>query len=329
MNHLERFQAVMNFQPVDRLPRIEWASWWDQTLARWRREGLHSADRADVAAELGLDPYRQYWFGLTGPDLPVPAAHGAGIIADMDDYERLRPRLLAPVEAHNWTALRQWTADQAAGRCLLWITFEGFFWMPRRLLGIERHLVAFYDQPELMHRINNDLAETICSILDRFGDEVAPAFMTFAEDMSYNLGPMLSRGLFDEFLAPYYRRVVPRLAERGITVFVDTDGDMTAMIPWLQAVGVQGSLPLERQAGVDGNAIRRQWPDWLMIGHFDKMTMPRGEDAMRSEFDRLGPLIRSGGYIPSVDHQTPPGVSLEQYRIYIRLLSEATGRSAD
>jgi hypothetical protein len=59
-----------------------------------------------------------------------------------------------------------------------------------------------------------------------------------------------------------------------------------------------------------------------MIGHFDKMVMPRGETAMRAEFDRLTPLVRMGGFIPSVDHQTPPGVSLEQYRIYLRLLGE-------
>ena len=41
-----------------------------------------------------------------------------------------------------------------------------------------------------------------------------------------------------------------------------------------------------------------------------------------SEFERLMPLIKTGGLIPSVDHQTPPGVSLEQYRIYRRLLDE-------
>jgi hypothetical protein len=32
--------------------------------------------------------------------------------------------------------------------------------------------------------------------------------------------------------------------------------------------------------------------------------------------------MRTGGFIPSVDHQTPPGVSLEQYRVYLRLLAE-------
>ena len=40
MNHVERFRAVSNFQPVDRLPRWEWAMWWDQTIARWHGEGL-------------------------------------------------------------------------------------------------------------------------------------------------------------------------------------------------------------------------------------------------------------------------------------------------
>ena len=38
---------------------------------------------------------------------------------------------------------------------------------------------------------------------------------------------------------------------------------------------------------------------------------------MRAEFERLVPLMKTGGFIPSVDHQTPPGVSLEQYRVYL------------
>ncbi len=57
-----------------------------------------------------------------------------------------------------------------------------------------------------------------------------------------------------------------------------------------------------------------------MVGHFDKMVMNRGEAAIREEFERLVPLMRSGRFIPSVDHQTPPGVSLEQYRSYLRQL---------
>jgi len=40
MNHVERFRAVMNRQPADRLPLWEWAMWWDKTIERWKGEGL-------------------------------------------------------------------------------------------------------------------------------------------------------------------------------------------------------------------------------------------------------------------------------------------------
>jgi hypothetical protein len=56
------------------------------------------------------------------------------------------------------------------------------------------------------------------------------------------------------------------------------------------------------------------------------MVMPKGENAMRKEFERLGPLMKSGGFIPSVDHQTPPGVSLEQYRSFRKLLNDYTSK---
>jgi len=46
--------------------------------------------------------------------------------------------------------------------------------------------------------------------------------------------------------------------------------------------------------------------------------------SLRAEFERLVPLMRTGGFIPSADHRTPRGVSLEQYRCYLRLLEEYT-----
>jgi hypothetical protein len=135
---------------------------------------------------------------------------------------------------------------------------------------------------------------------------------------------MISKRVFDAFIAPSYHRLIPRLKELGIIVIVDTDGDVSKMVPWLQAAGVDGVLPLERQAGVDGMVLRQAHPTLGMVGHYDKMVMPHGEAAMRAEFERLTPLVKSGGVIPSVDHQTPPGVSLEQYRIYLRLFHEYT-----
>jgi hypothetical protein len=102
---------------------------------------------------------------------------------------------------------------------------------------------------------------------------------------------------------------------------------VTRLVPWLQDAGAEGVLPLERQAGVDGSRLRGQFPSLCMVGHYNKLVMNKGEAAMRTEFERLVPLMTSGGYVPSVDHQTPPEVSLPEYRLYLSLLEEYTALS--
>ena len=323
MNHVERFRALMSFQPVDRLPRIEWATWWDQTIVRWKTEGLPAslADTFEIHEYFGLDPYKQFWLPVRRESFPPERGHGIGFVASEADYEALLPHLYRP-NGDILETMRPWAERQRRGEAVVWITLDGYFWYPRTLLGITPHLYAFYDQPRLMHRINQDLVDYQMNLLRRLAPICTPTFMSFAEDMSYNHGPMLSGELFDEFLAPYYRQIVPLLREMGIIPIIDSDGDITRLLPWLADVGVDGFLPLERQAGVDVRRLREIAPRLQVIGHFDKMTMTHGREAMRDEFERLLPVMRTGGFIPSVDHQTPPGVSLEQYRVYLRLLEE-------
>ena len=100
------------------------------------------------------------------------------------------------------------------------------------------------------------------------------------------------------------------------------------MLPWLIESGIEGIYPLERQSGVDINMIRKLYPDFLLLGGYDKMVMKYGETAMKAEFERILPVMKSGGYIPSVDHQTPPDVSLKNYMTYIRLFKEYVNISA-
>ena len=41
VNNRERVRAVLNFEmPDDRLPMIEWATWWDKTIRAWETQGL-------------------------------------------------------------------------------------------------------------------------------------------------------------------------------------------------------------------------------------------------------------------------------------------------
>ena len=60
---------------------------------------------------------------------------------------------------------------------------DGYFWFPRGLLGIENHLFAFYDQPDLMKEMNQDLMEFNLRIIDQICGVCVPDIMEIAEDL--------------------------------------------------------------------------------------------------------------------------------------------------
>lgn len=323
LTNVERFRRVLAFQPVDLLPVLEWAHWWDQTLARWYQEGLpaHLTGVEEIRDYFGFDSHSQCWVSPRSSGCPGPVSHGAGLVANREEYLTFKKYLYGDTSyVREW--VNHWAARHASGETVLWLSLEGPFWYPRTLLGIEDHLFAFFDQPELMREMNEDLLQFNLRVLEELFAICVPEFVVIAEDMSYNHGPMLSRELFDEFMAPFYRGIVPKLLEHGVVPFVDTDGDITIATEWFAGVGIQGLLPLERMAGVDIAALRQRNPRLNMIGAYDKTVMHLGEARVRQEFERILPVMRQGGYIPGVDHQTPPEVSLSDYRQYIRLLRE-------
>lgn len=317
----ERFKKILNFESVDRLPRIEWAAWWGETVERWKKEGLD----ASFNTEQTLDYFNMdnlVCIGVT-PEHPSSATHGGGVVSCKADYDKIRKTAYSDAIIGRFTeSVKPLLQRYENGDFPIRVWLDGFFWYPRKLFGIEPHLFAFYDCPELMHQMNDDLADFNIRAVKALYEIMTPEMIGIAEDMSYNHGPMLSHDLFTEFIGPYYKRLAHVIGQRDTKLMIDSDGDITEMIPWMMDAGIEGVYPLERQANVDISYIRSEYPRFLMMGGYDKMVMPLGEEAMRAEFERIMPVVRSGGYIMSVDHQTPPGVSLENYRIYSRLYNE-------
>lgn len=334
MKNRERLRTVFNFEPFDHLPLVEWAAWWGETTTRWQSEGLpfEPNDTVGIQRHFGLEVWQREWIRASHWETPKPAHHGAGILQDESGYENL----LKYFYTFPWNDLDWWKRkwDELRRRqeeedIVVWLSLDGFFWWPRALFGIERHLYAFYDQPELMHRINRDLTEWSLRLLDVLTQHYRPDFFCWSEDMSYNHGPMLSKELFDEFMLPYYQQITPVLHALDVPVIIDSDGDITMAAAWFNEAGIEGILPLERQAGVDVAKLRALYPRMVFVGCYDKMVMTQGEDAMRAEFERLLPVAARGGLVVSVDHQTPPGVSLANYEIYIRLFREYADKAGE
>ncbi|MEW6752966.1 MAG: uroporphyrinogen decarboxylase family protein [Candidatus Latescibacterota bacterium] len=347
----ERYQRCLSFAPVDRAPFQETVG--PEDLARWEREGYPAG--ASLQQHFGFDDLRAIAWVET-PDPPFPArvveeraetrleqlTDGSLVerskrisfqhlirppVATLVDWEEYRRRLLpAPGRvAAGPEDVARMRADQAAGRCAVRSWMSGFFGYPRTLLGLEAHLLAFFDQPELLRAIGAHWVRFQLAMIEETTSRLEIDYFLIGEDIAYKNGPFILPALFRQFLAPHYRQVVDLLKARGVRhVLVDTDGDFGGVISLFQEVGVTGFLPVEVQAGMRVPELRRTHPRVAFIGGVDKRLLYAEDPGLleRHIREEIAPAVAQGGYIPGCDHAVPREASYAQYCRYLGLLQE-------
>ena len=255
------------------------------------------------------------------------------IISSAEDWERMKKHAECELEKYfTDEAIERAYAPLKAGHDRgdypIRLNLEGFFWVPRELLGIEAHMFAFYEEPELLHDICEYILKIYTTKLVRVIDIIQPDLLYMMEDLSGKNGPMISGKMFDEFVGAYYRRLFPVLRAHGVhNIFTDTDGDFMMLIQNFIDAGVDGFLPMDVNAGMDIVEVRRRFPKLKIVGGYNKLCIADGPEAIDREFDRILPVVRQGGYIVGADHQVAPSASLENYRYYIKRLKEVMAQA--
>jgi hypothetical protein len=195
----------------------------------------------------------------------------------------------------------------------------GFFGTIRLLMGDEMLFTSYYDQPDLIHAINNTLCnlwiEIFAYVVDQ-GIELDCADLW--EDMSYRNGSLISPAHFREFMMPYYKRLTSFLSSKGVdNIWIDTDGNCMELIPLFKEGGVTGISPMEVQSGMDVTEVRKRYPELQIYGGLDKRSLALGKDKIDSEIRGKIPfMLKQGGYIPYLDHLIPPDVPWSGFKYY-------------
>ena len=356
MTSRQRFMAVLDFQPVDRIPLMDFG-YWEETIEAWHEQGLPVGITSPQQVEdyFGLDRGYEYTVshsyhtpGLVRGLFPrfereVLKNEGEKVLVRDEDGITLRetkrmksiPQYIRfPVEnRENYEALRwrlngadpgrypaDW--DQQVQRILasdhpVGIMLDGFFGWPRKLMGLENLCLAYYDQPDLVETINSCHVHFIKDLSMRALRDLPVEYAYIGEDMAYNGGSLISPRAFRCLMMPYYDEVISFLRENGVKkIVVDCDGDVRDLIALFIEAGVDGLLPCERQSGSDPVELRRRYPGFALVGGVDKKALIAGPEAIDQELAHLAPVVAEGGYIPGVDHRVPPDVPLAHYRYF-------------
>ena len=383
MNDKQRFHAIMNFEPPDRV--LYWEQgFWGGTVERWysegmpRNHGVHGNPLWGETVRGPATPIRpQDRFSLDviestnldKPSLKVPVElyicpgfeeqilerHGERLlvrdqmgitkyttdsrgtvphfvgwpIQSMEDFEQLAAERLNPDTAERFPSDWQQQVERLNsydGVVSIGGSPCGFFGAPRYLMGEIGLMMGYLDNPELIRRMTDHLADLWVTIFDRVLSEVKLDCIHLWEDMSYKNGPLISPALVEEFMVPAYRKVTDVARSHGVNVvLLDTDGDCTKLIPEFLKGGITGLYPFEVQAGMDVRSIREAFPRLQILGGIDKKEIALGPQHIDRELERRLPgMLEIGGYVPMLDHQVPPDVSFENYRYYRKRIAELT-----
>jgi hypothetical protein len=204
----------------------------------------------------------------------------------------------------------------------------GFFGSLRNMLGLENLCCAFYDNPTLVERMMEERADAIIAITEEVLKYTRVDAFWYWEDMAYNHAALIDPRMFRKFAFKHYKRVNDWLRSKGVRhIGLDSDGQISELIPlWLDA-GITHLWPFEVQSGMDVLAVRRKYGRSLgLVGGIDKRELTHGFDELHREIDRVMPLIEEGGYIPELDHSVPPNLSWQNFNEYIRYLKQRLGR---
>ncbi len=343
-------------KPVDRAPFTFYFGPWDETVERWKAEGIDDpmawqknfpfdkpivsmanfvnylycpAFEPKVLERHGDHLVMQDWLGEI-----VECVEGkAGIpkilkspVNNHEEWEALRRARLTPHDPRRYSRDLQSIADEfndddspvqiGAYPCGLYGTL-------RDMMGVEGSLFAFYDQPDLVHAIMDGLTDIWLEIYADICRYVKVDIIHIWEDMSGKQGSLLSPDIIREFMLPNYKRLRQFADAHDIAVIqVDTDGNCEQLIPLLAEGGITMMMPFEVQAGCDVVELRKKYPYMSMMGGINKLEIAKGKEAIDRELARIEPLLFDTGYMPALDHLIPPEISYENYSYFVNRLHD-------
>ena len=347
MNARERFRRMFAGEPLDR-PWMAREGAWRRTWERWRDEGMTDEDRKLLDFD-GLTvfkvrdmapPFEPEVIADEGDKLVTRSASGQIVrswktseehdpgyqvlespVKDLAGWDAIKHRLDPEHPDHLGDDLQERVREiERSGKPVRLDAGHSLsiFGFSRELMGDEIYLL-FYDQPALVHAVMDFLGERMARLIERVSEHVQIDGVFIWEDMAYKGAPLISPEMFREFMLEPTRRVCEAARRCNAScISVDSDGDVTKLIPlWLEA-GANVIDPFEVAAGMDVNRVRERFGDgFFMSGGFDKRALFHGRAEIDAEFERLRPALRRGKYLLSVDHSIPPEVSWDNCQYYV------------
>lgn len=345
----ERFTRMFEHREADRVPIID--SPWHGTILRWRREGMpEGADwreffGVDKVASVGVDISPRYecrviedteaysiftspW-GVTMKQFKQADSTPEFIdytVVNPDRWEEAKRRMTVDRSRVDWANLEQnyprWKAEGQWIQAGFWFGFDvAHSWMA----GTETLLIAMAEQPEWVRDVFGHYLDMCIAHFDMVWDAGYRFDSIFwPDDMGYKNTPFFSTRMYRELVKPAHRRAAQWAHAKGIRAHLHSCGNIMPLLPDILDAGIDALNPIERKAGMDVLALKREYGGRLVLHGGVNAVLWDDRDSIIAEIESLVPALKeNGGYIFSSDHSIPNSVSLDNFRAIVACVKRA------
>jgi len=360
MTPKQRILAVLNRQPVDRLPVDIWHT---PEVGAQLKAHFGVQDELELYAKMGLDKIvwdfmeyrndageatgaqsgagaensgsRTLW-GVPLKGIDTGGAHymefGEAPLTGFETPESLKDYAFWPdpdrFEYDKAVALAE-RASQA-GFCVIgpWVSFFEIYCQMR---GLEQSMIDIACEPELvdaiLDRIEAIQTEMMTRFFKRAGHLLTLAFIS--DDIGCQTSLLISPDAWRRHLQPRMKRWCDLIHSFGIKVFYHSDGAMELMLGELIDCGIDVLNPIQHVCpGMDMAHLKKKYGDRVIFhgGVDNQSALPFGTpEVVRQEtLDCLNTLgAGKEGFICCSCHNIQPGTPLENILTMVRTVRES------
>jgi uroporphyrinogen decarboxylase len=301
----ERFQRILNHQPVDRIGLFE--VFWRETARKWSDQG-HFAMIEMVSDHFGLDVRRTgneitpvLWTLIDlvanldageqvieesettklvrngngtvlrwGKDRGSAPEHVDFLVKDRKSWEQqIRPHLVDKNSYLRRLALEKYRtirADCARKNVFLSTAVLGAFDAMNALCGHECVLSGMAMDPDWIRDMCDVYATITIDMLEiAYAHEGLPDGLWVWDDLGFKQRPFMSPAMYREIVFPAHQRLFRFAHSQGLPVVLHCDGLVESLIPSLIEAGVDCLQPLEVKAGMDLLRIKKNFGEKIAL----------------------------------------------------------------